>query len=449
MFYLCLEKVYMFLFKGNALWVQFVYCACADQFTVGFWHKMASAKFLEEALSTDVDESAVNAIVGSLETQLVSPTPSLSNQQGTSIPVNQNHLNGSTLSNQKHSVSNGGSESMNVILNSDSNKIISNSALQSVMPTSVVSTVVASLQGGVPTSGYLNQVASNVGLGQSNLTNLNKSQDTVKLVYPSGSQNLPTPLGINRVSYPNNQTVSSIPNGNVGLTPLTSNTVLSASSSLQSVVSNSYSQAGSNVGKQLSVGMDQKPTGTALVIKSSGNNHVPQGSSLPQGLVSTPMTVSTTMTLTGSQMGTTTTSGVPGIVTFTKPLSQTVGTQQVVGNPPTTILPANVQILNVNTIRSGTPAQPGQKSLPPRVMTIGTPQVVGARPGQPGQITLQALQGLQGAQGGHLLLKTENGQYQLLRVGPATTTPTAAIAPNNAANTAFRVQSVPAPAGTD
>lgn len=59
-------------------------------------------------------------------------------------------------------------------------------------------------------------------------------------------------------------------------------------------------------------------------------------------------------------------------------------------------------------------------------------------------ITLQALQQLQGAQGGHLLLKTENGQYQLLRVGPAQT-PTAAIAPNNATNTqAFRVQSVPA-----
>lgn len=59
-------------------------------------------------------------------------------------------------------------------------------------------------------------------------------------------------------------------------------------------------------------------------------------------------------------------------------------------------------------------------------------------------ITLQTLQSLQGAQGGHLLLKTENGQYQLLRVGPAQT-PTAAIAPNNATNTAaFRVQSLPA-----
>ncbi len=51
----------------------------------------------------------------------------------------------------------------------------------------------------------------------------------------------------------------------------------------------------------------------------------------------------------------------------------------------------------------------------------------GSRPGQPGaQITvpLATLQGLQAGQGiptgqpGHLLVKTETGQYQILRVGP-------------------------------
>merc|ERR1719412_2750094 len=63
----------------------------------------------------------------------------------------------------------------------------------------------------------------------------------------------------------------------------------------------------------------------------------------------------------------------------------------------------------------------------------------GSRPGQPGsQITvpLQALQGLQPGQGiptgqdGHLLVKTDNGQYQILRVGGstnATASPTTAI----------------------
>lgn len=38
---------------------------------------MASAEFLEQALSTDVDENAVNAIVGSLENQLVTSVPSV------------------------------------------------------------------------------------------------------------------------------------------------------------------------------------------------------------------------------------------------------------------------------------------------------------------------------------------------------------------------------------
>lgn len=419
---------------------------------------MASAKFLEEALNTDVDESAVSALVGSLETQLVTTTPTVSNQQGTSVTVNQNHMNsaisnGGTVSTQKHGVPNGGSESMNIILNSDANKVISSGTLQSAIPTSVVNTVVASLQGGVPPSGFINQVTSNIGLVQSNLTNLNKSQEAVKLVYPSSSQAITTSVGVNRVTYPNNQTVSSLPNGNLGLTSLASQTLLNASTtSVQSVVSQSYSQAGNNVTKVTGVGvigMDQnKPTGTALVIKSSSNNHGTQGASLAQGVVSVPMTVNTTMTLTGTHVNTaaiasTTTAAVPGVVTIPKPMTQAVGTPQgIVGNTQPTIIP-NVQILNVNAIRTGTPTQPGQKSLPPRVMTIGTQQMVGARPGQTGQLTLQALQGLQPGTQGHLLLKTENGQYQLIRVGPATT-PTAAIAPNNATNAAFRVQPVPA-----
>lgn len=386
-------------FKGNALWVRFVYCACADQFTVGFWHKMASAKFLEEALNTDVDESAVSALVGSLETSLVTTTPAVSNQQGNTVNINQNHLNsaisnGSPVSSQKLGVLNGGSDSMNIILNSDANKVISCSNRQSTIP-SVVNTVVAPLHGGVHSSGYMNQVSSNIGLVQSNLTNLNKSQDSVKLVYPSSTQSITTTVGINRVTYPSNQTISSLPNGNIGLTTLTSNSsVLNVSNStVQSAVSQSYSQAGSNVNKQVSgagvIGMDQnKPTGTALVIKSGGNNHGPQGAPLTQGIVSVPMTVNSTMTLTGPPMnaalGTTTTSGVPGVMTITKPINQSVGSQSgIVGNNPT-IIPTNVQILNVNTIRAGAPAQTGQKATAPRVMTIGTPQVVGARPGQPG-----------------------------------------------------------------
>ena len=51
---------------------------------------MASVKFLEEALSTDVDESAVSAIVGSLETQLVN-VAAANQQQNQNQNQNQNH----------------------------------------------------------------------------------------------------------------------------------------------------------------------------------------------------------------------------------------------------------------------------------------------------------------------------------------------------------------------
>jgi len=97
-----------------------------------------------------------------------------------------------------------------------------------------------------------------------------------------------------------------------------------------------------------------------------------------------------------------------------------VGGQQVVQQRP----PGGQQQQQV--IRQATaPGQPGQQQM------AGIQRVVinqpGLRPGQPGaQITvpLSTLQALQAGQGiptgqpGHLLVKTETGQYQILRVGP-------------------------------
>merc|ERR550532_1064410 len=103
-----------------------------------------------------------------------------------------------------------------------------------------------------------------------------------------------------------------------------------------------------------------------------------------------------------------------------QPGSQQVGGQQVVQQRP----PGGQQQQQV--IRQATaPGQPGQQQM------AGIQRVVinqpGLRPGQPGaQITvpLSTLQALQAGQGiptgqpGHLLVKTETGQYQILRVGP-------------------------------
>lgn len=60
------------------------------------------------------------------------------------------------------------------------------------------------------------------------------------------------------------------------------------------------------------------------------------------------------------------------------------------------------------------------------------------------------MQGLQPGQQGHLLLKTENGQYQLLRVGPAPATPGTPLPSSTtpvagaAGTTTYRLQTVPA-----
>merc|ERR1719312_1331153 len=84
-------------------------------------------------------------------------------------------------------------------------------------------------------------------------------------------------------------------------------------------------------------------------------------------------------------------------------------------------------------IRQQMPQVPANQAGIQRVV-INQP---GIRPGQPGaQITvpLSTLQGLQAGQGiptgqpGHLLVKTETGQYQILRVGPPGQQPTASSA---------------------
>ncbi|XP_045510400.1 transcription initiation factor TFIID subunit 4 isoform X3 [Colias croceus] len=54
---------------------------------------MASAEFLEQALSTDVDENAVNAIVGTLENQLVTSVPSVSSQNNIVNVIPTNNTN--------------------------------------------------------------------------------------------------------------------------------------------------------------------------------------------------------------------------------------------------------------------------------------------------------------------------------------------------------------------
>lgn len=351
----------------NARWVVFYPRACAKQLTVGAWKKMASAKFLEEALSTDVDESAVNAIVGSLETQLVTSTPGITVQQPTTVVLSQhnNQLNsgisngGSTPGVQKHGVANGGGTSVNSLMTQEITKTIATATL---MPVDAVTTnaglqhttqtnqaqqqhqqVVVTTQAHVhgQLSGYINQVTTNqVTTNQSNLQSLTKTHESVKIIsYPAPGQVVSTTGVNNKITFP-----GQLPNGTVGVAQTA---VLQTTSN---VVSNVVGTVTQTVGGQ-TVANVNKTTGAALVIKASGT----QG-----GMVSVPMSVP--VSVTGNTSGT------------------TLQGKQVAS----TIVPSNVQIVNVNAMRPGTPVsgqQPG-KQVANRVV-IG-PHFVGARPGTPG-----------------------------------------------------------------
>ncbi|XP_043526978.1 transcription initiation factor TFIID subunit 4 isoform X1 [Frieseomelitta varia] len=399
---------------------------------------MASAKFLEEALSTDVDESAVNAIVGSLETQLVTSTPAVSGHQVSSASVSQqNHQVNSGISNggtitavqpQKHGVSNGGgATTVNSLMNQEVTKSITTSTL---LPVNVVTsnTVAPQVtaqqqqqhtQSAVSPAAYINQVTTNqVTSNQTtNIPSLTKTHEPVKIIYPTVGQVIAT-TGVvnanNKLSFPA-QTVGQLANGTLGIT---SQAVLQTTSNVVSNVG-SVSETGSQT-----VASVNKPTGTALVIKTSV---------APSGMVSVPMSVP--VSVAGNAVSTAL-QGKAGVTS--------------------TIVPSNVQILNVNAMRPGTPVtgQQAGKQVAPRVV-IGQ-HMLGTRPGAPG-ITLQTLHGLQPGTQGHILLKTESGQYQLLRVGPPPTAGTpagTAVTPNSIAGnavvaapspgTTYRLASVPA-----
>ncbi|KYN42531.1 Transcription initiation factor TFIID subunit 4 [Trachymyrmex septentrionalis] len=406
---------------------------------------MASAKFLEEALSTDVDESAVNAIVGSLETQLVTSTPTVAGHQASSASVSQqNHQVNSAISNggtitavqpQKHGVSNGGgATTVNSLMTQEVTKSITTSTL---LPVNVVTSntvapqVITTQQQppqvqpqqqqqqqqqhaqppGISPATYINQVTTNqVSSNQTtHIPSLTKTHEPVKLIYPTVGQVIAT-TGVananNKLSFPA-QTVGQLANGTLGIT---SQAVLQTTANVVTNVG-SVSQTGSQT-----VTAVNKPTGAALVIKTS----------VAPGMVSVPMSVP--VSVAGNAVST---------------------ALQAKGGVTSTIVPSNVQILNVNTMRPATPVagQQANKQVTPRVV-IGQHQLVGARAGGPG-ITLQALHSLQAGAQGHLLLKTENGQYQLLRVGPAPTagTPTGtAVTPNSITGNA--VVAAPSPGTT-
>lgn len=151
---------------------------------------MASAEFLEQALSTDVDENAVNAIVGSLENQLVTSVSSVSSQN------NFVNVIPSQLSN----------------ISSSANSIIGAQKYNTDQISGLVET------GNFPSSNsginvtYNNVPASVQSALSQNLTGVVSSlNEPHKLIYSQPTHSLSNPA--NRVAFPS----QSLQNGCIGL----------------------------------------------------------------------------------------------------------------------------------------------------------------------------------------------------------------------------------------
>lgn len=277
---------------------------------------MASAEFLEQALSTNVDENAVNAIVGSLENQLVTSVPSASSHNNfVNVIPSQNC--GSILSGQKYitdQINSGG-----IVNNIQSNIVSSNSSAS-------FNNVQASTQ---PT--YTSLSLSGGAL----LPN-----ETLKVIHTQ-AQHLSNPHG--GVTLP----VQSLASG-----------VIAQPS--QSQILHAVSTGGV-LPQQGNKTIAMQPP---LVIKQ-GTNTGQVG--MQPGMVTVPMTVNSSMP-----------ASIPNVMTLNKPGGQNVVvTTQNLGSAQPTIIP-NVQILNMRPGAPAVAAQKSVATVSPRVV-IGTPQVVGTR----------------------------------------------------------------------
>lgn len=291
---------------------------------------MASANFLEEALSTDVDESAVSAIVGSLENQLVTSAPAASNPPAATIVINQNHVNsaipngGTVPPQQKHgaTIANGGDTVNVVVTTSDTtNKLVTNS-----LP--ATTTTVVQLQGA--TAAAAATTANFVDATNKPAV----EQQTVKILGGQAMTTTGTIISNNRVTFP----AQPLPNGTIGLAaaPITPQ----AATVLQTTNNTSTNVVQQTIQAKPPPQQQQPQT---LLIKTSV---APGG----PGLVTVPMNVTASVPQVNN-VGSTTSQTTPNIL-------------------------SNLQVVNVRT--SGVSA--AQKGQTARVL-LSTPHLIGARSG--------------------------------------------------------------------
>lgn len=367
---------------------------------------MASTKSLEDMLlSSDIDESAVSALVGSLESQLSSDAHYPRNDLSTAS-INNNHITNPTVADcsvripdgQKHGALLG---SLLEQGSSNTNKNLANSqlmGLNSVSSQNLSNAVIVSLPGALPASGYLTQVSSaQQALLNSSAVGRHISSNDIKLVYsnqstaPQFSNNVTSTvvtsgvIATNQLSQ-NNFKVAALHNGNSNFSagqivtvtsggpvisgPQTSTATLSAMQNLANiasqqpriqVVSGQQSLAQQHLNALSAKGapprnlVDPKSKQNSPQLQCSDSNNI-QNTQVDHRLSPSSGIPNHYQVLGGSSP-----------VISTKP-NQIPGQSinvvtQVMTNP--NMLPPSVQIVNVN------PARFGQKTLAPRGLVVG------------------------------------------------------------------------------
>ncbi|XP_055933260.1 transcription initiation factor TFIID subunit 4-like isoform X3 [Argiope bruennichi] len=383
---------------------------------------MATVKSLEDMLSSEVDESAVTALVGSLESQLASSNIQLSSQDVNTTSVTVNHVNNAVLvdnnvtrllDGQKQGVI---AASQAVSLINVGKPAIVTSPIGDVNATSTVtsnaSNVIATLPGALPASGYITQVTgpsqqsffSPIVSGSIAVNRATNSQE-IKVVSQAVVSQINSTCTINTRSKTAAAAAAAMPNGspnNVGLLTVRPNQTTSmgaiydlanvASQQSPIVTSNTCVTTTTPTSSQVQVTVANGKQITAIKSQADSKSSIEKnGKSLviarTQENLSVPNTVVQTTVM--HQIAGTNVIQVsnPAVVskshvTTSQPVS--VASQVVTPN----ILSPGVQIVNMNP-RLGVQGLTGQKTLAPRVVLATNPvriapQII-ARAGVAGQ----------------------------------------------------------------
>lgn len=380
--------------------------------------KMAStAKSLEDMLSSDVDESAVSALVGSLESQLSSPTshPPVSHASA----VNSNHVNNSMIADHALSSTTVHQQPIPTQKLSSSNAAHVNQPGANVVAPGIISNadiVLKQTSVNVPRINVSRQVAmtapadpvhghsATAGEGARNhnqtgvIAQVSSGHVTVPIKINSTTNNSVNG-GNNSSNHPHQFTPSPVhvlPNGNIASGANTTQSVISSNQTQPAMATNSNILNSSPVVINSSV----IPQSAAMVSVSSSNSIVPSGATLNQPGVNVGALKTGNIQTSTSSVISVAKQNVPANV-----LTQVVSSQgnvlqgvQIVNVNPnmrTVSNPASIPMTQSSSSSPVVSSASQQKTLAPRVV-IGNPvriaggqQVIAARPSAPNALQVR------------------------------------------------------------